>query len=133
MAHPTQGARRVGVHRQNALELAALVAARRYGDAVKHFHTNIGLPGEFMAEMQSTPEWAKMASIAHTLVYDSVMSESTTPIQLRSGRQRSRASLDRSIIDFYDADSNPSLDFMTDAWHAHQHERERARVRMPGQ
>jgi pimeloyl-ACP methyl ester carboxylesterase len=65
-------------------ELARLVAAGRNRDAVEHFHRSIGVPAEFIAEMQSTPEWAKMESVAHTLVYDCVISDATTPALLSS-------------------------------------------------
>jgi pimeloyl-ACP methyl ester carboxylesterase len=65
-------------------ELAELVAAGRNGDAVGRFHEAIGVPAEVIAEMRSTPEWAKMESVAHTLVYDCVISDATTSTLLRS-------------------------------------------------
>jgi pimeloyl-ACP methyl ester carboxylesterase len=65
-------------------ELAELVGAGRNRDAVEHFHRSIGLPAEFIAEMRPTPEWAKMESVAHTLMYDCVISDTTTFTQLRS-------------------------------------------------
>jgi pimeloyl-ACP methyl ester carboxylesterase len=65
-------------------ELAELVASGRNGDAIEHFHRSIGVPAEFVADMRSTPEWAKMEPIAHTLVYDCTISETTTPDLLRS-------------------------------------------------
>ncbi len=49
-------------------ELAELVGAGRNGDAVEHFHRGIGVPAEFVGSMRSTSQWAKMESIAHTLV-----------------------------------------------------------------
>lgn len=54
------------------------------GDAVEHFHHSIGVPPEFLASMRSTPEWAKMESVAHTLVYDCIISDTTTSTLLRS-------------------------------------------------
>jgi pimeloyl-ACP methyl ester carboxylesterase len=65
-------------------ELADLVGARRKGDAVEHFHRSIGVPGEFVASMRSTPEWTRMESVAHTLVYDCMISDATTSELLRS-------------------------------------------------
>ena len=65
-------------------ELAELVGAGRNGDAVEHFHQSIGVPAEFVGSMRSTPEWAKMESIAHTLVYDCTISDTTTSTMLRS-------------------------------------------------
>lgn len=65
-------------------ELAELVGAGRNRDAVEHFHRSIGLPADFIAEMRPTAEWAKMESVAHTLVYDCVISDTTTFTLLRS-------------------------------------------------
>jgi pimeloyl-ACP methyl ester carboxylesterase len=65
-------------------ELAELIAAGRNGDAVEHFHRSIGVPAEFVGSLRSTPEWAKMESIADTLVYDCAISDSTTSTLLRS-------------------------------------------------
>ena len=67
-----------------ATELAELVGAGRNGAAVEHFHQSIGVPAEFVGSMRSTPEWAKMQSIAHTLVYDCIISDTTTSTLLRS-------------------------------------------------
>jgi hypothetical protein len=65
-------------------ELAELVGAGRNGDAVEHFHRSIGVPAEFVGSMRSTPEWAKMESIAHTLVYDCTIADTTTAALVRS-------------------------------------------------
>jgi hypothetical protein len=65
-------------------ELAELVGAGRNGEAVEHFHQSIGVPPELIADMRGTPEWAKMESVAHTLVYDCVISDTTTSALLRS-------------------------------------------------
>ena len=65
-------------------ELAELVDAGRHGDAVEHFHQSIGVPHEFIASMRSTPEFAKMESVAPTLVYDRMISDATTSILIRS-------------------------------------------------
>jgi pimeloyl-ACP methyl ester carboxylesterase len=65
-------------------ELAELVGAGRSGDAVEHFHRSIGVPTEFVASMRASPEWARMESVAHTLVYDCTISDTTTPALVRS-------------------------------------------------
>jgi pimeloyl-ACP methyl ester carboxylesterase len=65
------------------IELAELVDAGRRGDAVEHFHQSIGVPPEFIAQMRSTPTWGKLQSVAHTLVYDCMISDATTPALLR--------------------------------------------------
>jgi pimeloyl-ACP methyl ester carboxylesterase len=65
-------------------ELGALVAAGRNADAVARFHESIGVPAEFIAELHSKPEWARMVSIAHTLVYDCVISDTMTSAMLRA-------------------------------------------------
>lgn len=55
-------------------EMAGLVAAGRRRDAVEFFNREIGVPEEFMAQM--SPEvWAALESVAHTLVYDSILSD----------------------------------------------------------
>jgi pimeloyl-ACP methyl ester carboxylesterase len=58
-------------------ELAELVAAGRRGAAVEHFLTRIGVPDEIIAEMRGTKSWSAMEAVAHTLVYDSMLSEAT--------------------------------------------------------
>jgi pimeloyl-ACP methyl ester carboxylesterase len=65
-------------------ELAELVGAGRNGDAVEHFNRSIGVPPEFVTDMRSAPEWARMEAIAPTLVYDCTISDTTTPGLLRS-------------------------------------------------
>lgn len=65
-------------------ELAELVGEGRNGDAVEHFHASIGVPPEFIASMRTAPSWAQMESVAHTLVYDCMISDSTTSALLRS-------------------------------------------------
>jgi pimeloyl-ACP methyl ester carboxylesterase len=65
-------------------ELAELVRADRNSDAVERFHESIGVPAEFIASIRSTPAWSKMESVAHTLVYDCLISDATTFELLRS-------------------------------------------------
>jgi pimeloyl-ACP methyl ester carboxylesterase len=59
-------------------DLAGLVAAGRPDDAVEHFIMSIGVPDDIVAGMRATPSWAAMAAVAHTLVYDSLVSEATS-------------------------------------------------------
>jgi pimeloyl-ACP methyl ester carboxylesterase len=65
-------------------DLAALVEAGRPADAVKAFHEGTGVPPEFIGQMEADPSWAKMVSVAHTLVYDCRISDATTPALLAS-------------------------------------------------
>jgi hypothetical protein len=65
-------------------ELAGLVGAGRRDDAVEHFHKSIGVSPEFIAEMRGTSAWSKMESVAHTLVYDCMISDATTSGMLGS-------------------------------------------------
>jgi hypothetical protein len=64
-------------------EIAELAGAGRRGDAVEHFHRSIAVPPELIDAMRSTPEWAKIESVTHTLVYDCMISDATTPALLR--------------------------------------------------
>ena len=54
-------------------EVAALVAAGRRGDAVEHFQRSIGVPEEYLVGMREQPWWPAMEALAHTLVYDSLI------------------------------------------------------------
>ena len=58
--------------------LAALVAAGRREAAVEHYLTGIGVPDEILGGMRGTPSWAALVAVAHTLVYDSLVSEATS-------------------------------------------------------
>jgi hypothetical protein len=64
-------------------ELAELVAAGRRKDAVEFFHRGIGVPEEIMAQM-TPPVWAALEAVAHTLVYDCVISDATSLQLVRS-------------------------------------------------
>lgn len=63
-------------------EIAELVAAGRRGDAVEHFQTSIGVPAEMIAGMRQAPSWPAMESLAHTLVYDLVITSSLPAARL---------------------------------------------------
>jgi hypothetical protein len=58
------------------------VAAGRRRDAVEFFHRGIGVPEEVMA--QTPPVWAALEAVAHTLVYDCVISDATSLRLVRS-------------------------------------------------
>jgi pimeloyl-ACP methyl ester carboxylesterase len=64
-------------------ELAELVAAARRRDAVEFFHRGIGVPEEVMAQM-TPPVWAALETVAHTLVYDCMISDATSLELVRS-------------------------------------------------
>jgi alpha-beta hydrolase superfamily lysophospholipase len=65
-------------------ELVRLVEGGRPEAAVEHFLTSIGVPEDVLAGMRSTPAWAAMVSVAHTLVYDARLSEASSPQLLAS-------------------------------------------------
>ena len=65
-------------------EVAELVAAGRRGDAVEHFNRSIGVPEEYLVGMRDAPWWPAMESLAHTLVYDTVITGSFPVVRLRS-------------------------------------------------
>jgi len=64
-------------------ELAELLAAGRRKDAVEYFHRGIGVPEEIMAQM-TPPVWAALEAVAHTLVYDCMISDATSLRLIRS-------------------------------------------------
>jgi pimeloyl-ACP methyl ester carboxylesterase len=59
-------------------ELAEFVAAGRRKAAVEYYLTGIGVPDEIIAGMRDTHPWSEMEAVAHTLVYDSLVSEATS-------------------------------------------------------
>ena len=59
--------------------MAALVAADRRGDALKHFmRTGVGLPAFMVFIMQLMPMWKTLKGVAPTLAYDTAL---TAPLQ----------------------------------------------------
>jgi pimeloyl-ACP methyl ester carboxylesterase len=58
--------------------LTELVGAGRRDAAVEHFLAGVGLPDDVLAQMRDTPPWTAMVAVAHTLVYDSLVSEATS-------------------------------------------------------
>lgn len=63
-------------------ELAELIASERRAAAIEHFHASIGVPAEFIQQMPASPAWPDMLTAAHTLVYDCMISDATTPALL---------------------------------------------------
>ncbi|MEH1029290.1 alpha/beta hydrolase [Micromonospora profundi] len=59
-------------------ELAELIAAERRTAAVEHFLTGVGVPDEVVAGMRESQSWSAMEAVAHTLVYDCMVSEATS-------------------------------------------------------
>jgi hypothetical protein len=66
--------------------LAELVAAGRRDAAVEHFMSGIGVPADVLDRMRSGPQWTAMVAVAHTLVYDGVLSGETSPATLAAVR-----------------------------------------------
>jgi hypothetical protein len=64
-------------------ELAELVASGRRRDAVEYFHRGIGVPAEVIAQM-APPVWAALEAVAHTLVYDCMLSDAMSLALIRS-------------------------------------------------
>lgn len=64
-------------------EIAALVEAGRWRDAVEAFHRGIGVPEEIIAGM-APPVWAALEAVAHTLVYDCRLGDSMSLPLIRS-------------------------------------------------
>ena len=60
------------------VKLAELIATGRNEYAVAQFQSAVGVPEEMIAEMHGTDMWSKMTRIAHTLVYDCMLSDATT-------------------------------------------------------
>jgi pimeloyl-ACP methyl ester carboxylesterase len=56
-----------------AAELSELIDAGRRGDAVVHFNTSIGVPPEIIAGLRQSEAWPALERLAHTLVYDCVV------------------------------------------------------------
>lgn len=55
-------------------QLSALLSAGRRGDMVELFMTRaVGLPAEFVAPMRQAPFWAAQEALAHTLIYDAIL------------------------------------------------------------
>lgn len=67
-----------------AVEIDALVAAGRRGDAIEHFHQSIGVPPEYVAGLRHDPMWTALEALAHTLVYDSIITSTLSGRRLRS-------------------------------------------------
>lgn len=69
------------------VELAELVADGDRDGVVRRFHAAIGVPDEFVADLASSPAWALMVDVAHTAVYDCMISDAVTRDLLASVTQ----------------------------------------------
>ena len=59
------------VPRDYVTRVEELVSADRRGDAVEYFMTvAVGVPADTVAQMRSSPMWASMEALAHTISYD---------------------------------------------------------------
>ncbi|TWJ20574.1 pimeloyl-ACP methyl ester carboxylesterase [Micromonospora endolithica] len=76
---PIEPARDDPAQRAFATRLRSLTGV----DAVEFFLESIGLPADVLAGMRDTPHWTAMVSVAHTLAYDSMLSEATDADLLR--------------------------------------------------
>lgn len=64
--------------------LADRIAAGRRSAAVEYFLTSCGVPDDIIAGMRAGDAWSAMEKVAHTLVYDSKLSEATSTRLLAS-------------------------------------------------
>jgi pimeloyl-ACP methyl ester carboxylesterase len=65
--------------------LGELLDARRDGDAVELFMTNVGVPAQAVAGIRAQPGWAMLEAIAPTLAYDDrVLGDGSVPRDLAS-------------------------------------------------
>lgn len=55
-------------------QLEQLIAADRRGDALELFFVQaVGMPAQFVTPMRMSPFWGSMEKVAHTLVYDAIL------------------------------------------------------------
>ena len=61
-----------------------MIAEGRRGDVIEYFMANVvGLPPEFVARARSGPYWQDQESLAHTLVYDTIiMGDYSLPVEV---------------------------------------------------
>lgn len=57
------------------IELAVLVARGDGDGAVRRFHEAIGVPDDLLAEIAAAPSWPSMVEVAHTAIYDCMISD----------------------------------------------------------
>lgn len=58
--------------------LAERLSMGHRGAAVEFFLTSVGVPTDMIADMRGSSSWSAMEAVAHTLVYDSMISEATS-------------------------------------------------------
>ena len=68
-------------------QLTALLAAGRRGDAVELFQTDaVGIPAGVVAQMRNAPFWPALETMAHTLVYETIILKSLPAVLAASVR-----------------------------------------------
>lgn len=107
-------------------EIADLVDTGRRGEAIGHFLARIGVPPEMTAGMRQDPAWPQLEALAHTLVYDTVvtstlpgsrLAEVTTPTLVLSS-ESSGDQLDAWAAGVADALPGGEHRRLTGSWHA---------------
>jgi hypothetical protein len=69
------------------VELAELVAHDDRAGVVRRFHEAIGVPDELIVELSGSPAWGSMVDVAHTAVYDCMISDAVNSDVLASVTQ----------------------------------------------
>lgn len=69
------------------VELAELVADGDRANVVRRFHEAIGVPDELIADLAASQAWPLMVDVAHTAVYDCMISDAVTSGLLASVTQ----------------------------------------------
>jgi len=64
---------RLSLPKDYVAQLNELIAADRRADAVRLFMSVVGVPTVFVTMMRVTPAWSRLKSVAHTLVYDTLI------------------------------------------------------------
>lgn len=60
------------------VELERLVRAGRRAEAIEFFNRAIGVPDEWILSLRSHPSWDGLEALAHTLLYDTTVTDSVT-------------------------------------------------------
>lgn len=66
-------------------QTAEMIRTGRRGDAIASFLADVGLPPETVEGMRQSPEWASLEAMAHTLLYDGVITEDVALWSDRAG------------------------------------------------
>ncbi|HEX8036597.1 MAG TPA: alpha/beta hydrolase [Ktedonobacterales bacterium] len=86
--------------RDYVARLNELIAAGRRGEAVEYFMTSaVGVPAEVVTDMRSTPFWATLEAVAHTLPYDGTIMGDTMDGDPRPLRQWASVAVPTLVMD----------------------------------